>query len=218
MGNFKFYSKIALGTFLRWMMLSGAGVVFSVIGLIVGLALLKNHNGATHLGAIFSVFVLFADEPWTGILIVASIAFIAIYITIASKFSINYVLHCLLENKLLPAIGTKVASTLRGFSEKKGKGLQSFSNAEELKKKLANLIKQENDTNKIQRKAIQYGLKKIDLHDVDFAQENLNLPDVVSDRLMRRLAKAAKPSYQVFGIVFSVHLFVLILALIFDHH
>ena len=130
MGNFKFYSKIALAAFLRWMMLSGAGVVFSVIGLTVGLALLKNHDGATHLGAIFSVFVFFADEPWTGILIAASIALIAIYIMIASKFSISFVLHRLLENKLLLEIGTKVASTLRGFSEKQCKGLPSFANAD----------------------------------------------------------------------------------------
>lgn len=218
MSDFALYSKVALAAFFRWIMLSGAGVVLSVIGLTVGLALLKNHDGGTHLGAIFSVFVLFADEPWTGILIAVSIAFIAIYIIVASKFSISFVLHCLFENKLLPVIGTKVASTLRSFSEKQGRGLPPFANADELQKKLANLINQDSDTNKIQRKAIHYGRKKIDLHDVDFTQKDLNVPDVVADRLMRRLTDAAKPSYQVFGIVFTVHLFVLVLALVFDHH
>lgn len=226
MGNFKFYSKTALAAVFRWLMLSGAGVVLSVTGIIVGLALLGNNVGSGYsgaksgsgLGAIVSVFVLFRDEFWTAMLIFASIALVAVYFMVASKFTIGFILHRLLEHKLLPVIGTKVAATLRGFSAKQSKGLPSFANAEELKKKLAHLVSQDSDTNKIQRKVIHYGLKKIDLHDIDFTQKDLNVSDEVSNRLMRRLAEAANPGYRVFGIVFAVHLSVLILALIFDHH
>jgi len=226
MGNFKFYSKTALAAFFRWLMLSGVGVVLSVIGIIVGLALLGNNVGSGYsgaksgsgLGAIVSLFVLFRDEFWTAMLIFASIALVVVYFMVASKFTIGFILHRLLQHKLLPVIGTKVAAILRSFSEKQSKGLPSFANAEELKKKLAHLVSQDSDTNKIQRKVIQYGLKKIDLHDVDFTQKDLNVSDEVSSRVMRRLAEAANPGYRVFGIVFVVHLSVLILALIFDHH
>ena len=71
---------------------------------------------------------------------------------------------------------------------------------------------------KIQQKVISYALKKVNLEDINFKQDNPNLPEDISNRIVNQLSETAKPSYQLFWVAMGAHGLLVLLAFVFDHH
>lgn len=225
MDNIKFYAKTAAAAMLRWLLISGAGMALAIIGMFIAMHLIGNNTGAGYAGArtgsvigvLFTILSLFKDEFWSALLLVASFAFIFIYTMVASKVSLSFIIGNLYENKLAGAIGEKVTSTIRSISQKPG-WEKSITGASSMKEKFLSVTKEDSSINKIQQKAIGYALKKSKLDDINFAKDNQNLPEDISNRVMAQLSEAAKPSYNLLWIAVGVHAVLVILALIFDHH
>ena len=225
MDNIKFYAKTAAAAMLRWLLLSGLGLILAIIGIYIAIHLIGNSNAAGYtgarsgsgIGAIFGIFTLFKEEFWSALLLVTSFAFVFIYSVVASKVALSFIIGSLYENKLAGVIGEKITGTLRAISEKKPGWMQSISNVATLKDQLATSTKEDSSINKIQQKAISYALKKSNLDDINFKQDNPNLPQDISNRVMNQLSEAAKPSYQLFWIAVGAHALLLVLALFFDN-
>lgn len=210
MEQLKFYAKIASTSLLRWLLVLGSGLLLSAIGLFVGLHLLGN-NASTGWGTAAS------EELWSAALLLGSLALPAIYFMLANKITLGFVLYGLFENKLLPLIGDKVSRLVNAFIAEQGGLAKMLVSVSTLRDKLVALAGEDSTLNKIQRKAVRYGLARIRLDDIDFRQPDLNLPDVIAGRVVEELQAAAEPGYQLFWIVATGHAALLILALLFDH-
>lgn len=225
MDHLKFYTTTAATALLRWLSLAGIGLVLSIIGIAIGVHLIGNTPGegfhGAHagggLGALLGVLLLFKVDFWPMLLLVASLAFIVVYTMVASKVSLGFIIGRLYENKLSPVIGDKLTHTLSHVIAKKPEWLQSISNIKTLKDKLLSATDEDSSINKIQRKAMQYALKKVKLDDINVSASNPNLPNEISARVMAQLAEAASPSYTLFWIALGVHVLLAILAFLFDH-
>ncbi len=85
-----------------------------------------------------------------------------------------------------------------------------------MKTQLVTSVKQDGVTNKWQKRILKFLLNKIQLGDVDFSDENLNLSNVVSDKINDALTDLAKPSNKLFYIILGVHIVFLVLAIVLD--
>jgi hypothetical protein len=225
MDNIKLYAKTAGAAMLRWLLISGAGLVFAIIGMFIAMHLIGNNTGAGYAGArtgsgigvLFTMLTLFKDEFWSALLLVASFAFVFIYTMVASKVSLSFIIGSLYENKLAGVIGEKVTSTIRSISQKPG-WEKSVSGAASMKEKFLSATKEDSSINKIQQKVIGYALNKTKLNDINFSEDNPSLPEDISSRVMSQLSKMAKPSYNLFWIAVGVHALLVVLAFVFDHH
>lgn len=210
MEQLKFYAKLASGALLRWLMLLGSGLLLSVAGLVSGWYLLGN-NAGNGWGAAAG------DELWSTALLLGSLALPAVYFVLANKISLGFMLHGLFENKLLPLIGKQVARLTSTLIAKQGGLSKMLGSASTLRDKLVTLAGEDSMLNKIQRRAVRYGLARVRLDDIDFRQPDINLPEVIAGRVVDELQVAAEPGYPLFWIVTTGHAALLILALLFDH-
>lgn len=198
MDNVKFFTKTAAGALTRWLLVFLAGLL--VTGIIVIIFNWKANSASYN----------------TIYLVVSSLIFLTIYFIIANKTSLSFIISRLFDEKLSSILGEKVYYLLASISEKQPNWVQSIKNGAALKEKLLDSSQQDSSLNKIQRKAIAYGLKKINLDDINFQQENLNLPQEVSDRLMFKLSEIAKHSYGLFWIVAGVQALLMLAVLAYN--
>lgn len=195
MDNIKFYAKTATAGLVRWLLVFFGGIVTTlIISPTIALNAPENFRGAP-----LVIFIVFF-----------TLIFVAIYFIVANKISISFILGRLFDEKLSSFIGEKFYNLLYTFSEKQPNWLQSIKNGASLKDKLLDSTKQDSSLNTIQHKVITYGLKKINLDDINFQQENLNLSQEVTNKLMQKLSELAKHSYQLFWIVVGVQVIGLI--------
>jgi hypothetical protein len=227
MDNVKFYAKTAAANVVRWLVLVGLGMFLIAIGLYLGMHFFGNNTaagftGAAHTGsgfaAILGIFTLFKTEFWTALLLVASFAFLIIYSMVASKVCLGFIIGKVYENKFADAIGEKVFNFICSINDKNPGWLTKVKNAGSVKEALLGAAKEDSSLNKIQHKVLGYALNKVKLDDIDFKHPNLNLPQELSNRIMFALSQAAQPSYQLFWIAAGVHVLLMILAYVFDHH
>ncbi len=198
MDNVKFFAKTAAGALSRWVLVFFGGLLAT--GMIV--FIFSSKANAASYNTIY--------------LVVSSLVFLIIYFIIANKTSLSFVISRLFDQKLSSVLGEKVCGLIRSFSEKQPNWAQSLKNGAALKDKLLDSSQQDSSLNKIQRKAIAYGLKKINLDDIDFKQENSNLPQIVSDRLMLKLSETAKHSYGLFWVVASAQSLLMLAVLAYN--
>lgn len=198
MDNVTFFTKTAAGAFSRWLLVFFGGLVATVV-----------------LFFLFS-FKANATSYNTIYLVLSSLVFTIVYFILANKTSLSYMISRLFDEKLSSMIGEKVSGLIQSFSEKQPNWMQSIKSGAALKDKLFYSSQQDSSLSKIQRKVIAYGLKKINLDDVNFQQENINLPQEVSDRLILKLSETAKHSYRLFWIVACVQALLMLVVLAYN--
>ena len=198
MDNVKFFTKTAAGALSRWVLVFFGGLLAT--GLIV--FIFSSKANAASYNTIY--------------IVVSSLVFLIFYFIIANKTSLSFIISRLFDEKLSSVIGEKVCGLIQSFSEKQPNWMQSIKNGAALKDKLLDSSQQDSSLNKIQRKVIAYGLKKINLDDVNFQQENINLAQEVSDRLMLKLSETAKHSYGLFWGVAGVQALLMLAVLAYN--
>ena len=204
MDQLGFYVKLASKSLLRWLVLSGSGFLLSAIGIGVAIFLFGNNSTGLRWGV------------WTVLLLLASVGFIAIYIVVANKVSLGFMLFQLLENKLSPVIGDKVAVLVSSLIDRQP-GFLNALKGPVLRAGMLDAANGDTTLNKVQRRVIRFGLEKVRLEDINFQEENMNLPAVISGRVLSELEAAAQPGYRLFWLVAGAHALLLVLALVFDY-
>ena len=204
MDQLGFYVKLASKSLLRWLVLSGSGFLLSAIGIGVAIFLFGNNSTGLRWGV------------WTVLLLLASVGFIAIYIVVANKVSLGFMLFQLLENKLSPVIGDKVAVLVSSLIDRQP-GFLNALKGPVLRAGMLDAANGDTTLNKVQRRVIRFGLEKVRLEDINFQEENMNLPAVISGRVLSELEAAAQPGYRLFWLAAGAHALLLVLALVFDY-
>jgi hypothetical protein len=111
-------------------------------------------------------------------------------------------------------ISDKVGNLAEHLTEKE-EWRKDISNKVILKAKLLHENKTDSNTSKLQRKVINFGLKKIPLDDINFQDENLSLSGILTTKFNNFISEAVKPSSKLFWIVLLIQIVLLIASLVF---
>jgi hypothetical protein len=218
----RLFAKIGAKSFLLWIKVLGMGLLFSCICLLVAGHLLGNNESAgfhgSGIGAIVGLLYLFYGDFWPTLLFFSSIIFVILYFIVANKIALMNVVYLTWENKSTQFISPMVVGYLQKIYNQHSDWIKGRVDNSVLLKALIDICKSDSSSYKIQRKIIHYGLKKIRLDDVDLQDEKLNLPDVITQKIIRMISDTAKPSMKPFWIISCIQSVLAVLAIFFDHH
>jgi hypothetical protein len=204
--NVKAFAYISAKTFTKWISIGMAGGLISIIYGFSVLFLEEKQTILVFLSNLFSKsisgFILFIGTP----------LFMVLYLLIANKIAIQTFLYQIWKNKA------------QGFLQEKVKGLVNkltsannwtshISTAAVLKLKLLTANKNDKESNFILRKSIGYLLSMTKLDDIDFKDENIQLSEIVAQKLGEIVGEFSKPSLLFFWLLllFQTALFVVYL-------
>ncbi len=209
--NLKTVAQISFKTGVKWFFMVSIGIVLTIICLTISLFNNSDWAGSGHGSFITLSIGLFTTNFFAFLLIFGSPIFITIYILLANKISIHNTLFLIWKSKA----GIYIIQSVKTLTSKITEGnnwRQQISDSGMAKMKLLQATKESQQSSKLQKKVIGYGLKKIKLDDIDFQQENLNLSDIISNKFESFLDEFTKPSFKLFWLLVVIHLLILALS------
>ncbi len=197
--NVKNIAAIGAKSTLKWIAIFTFGVFISVM--FFSIVLIQN----------IKFFGLINQNPAGLILLIATPFFIFLYFILANKITIQGVIYSIWVNKghefvepLVEKIGTKITSKNNWTSE--------ISNQAILKIKLISENANDIETPKMQRKILNYVIKKVNLDDIDFKDENLRLTDILVLKIKSFISTVSKPSYTILWVLATIQLLLFIVS------
>ena len=191
--NIKTFAKIGIKSTLKWFGIFAFGTGITI--LFFTLVLIQNRK----------FFELTTTNPAGFTTLISVPLFIFLYFIIANKYTIQNIIYSIWINKghefvepLVNKIGTRITSKTNWTSE--------VSNQVLLRAKLINENANDIETPKMQRKILNYVIKKINLDDINFKDENLRLTDVLVLKIKSFISTVSKPSLTSFWIVVLVQI------------
>lgn len=148
---------------------------------------------------------LLSDNLPAFLIIFGAPIFVIVYIVMAKKISIQNSIFLIFQS---PA-GDQIISVLATAVDKitKSKGWHSkLINKAIVKVEVLQTLKDDPETSGIQRSIIQYGFRKVNLEDIDFQDQNLNISKVLTAKFSRFFAEMIKPSLMYFWILIGVQM------------
>lgn len=180
-------------------MIFATGLVFSIVYIVVaGLKLLNSQD--TNFYHLLSLVIL--------------VIFPVIYYFIANKIAIRTALNQVWENKISGWLSPKISSYLDKIERNQPAWLHNASDSALIKLKLLETNKSDSDSSKWQKRIIAYGLKKANLDDVDFNNENTRVSTILSDKIFNAIAHITRPSSKLLWLFVLIHTLIFILLLV----
>lgn len=228
MNNILLFGKIAGKSFLGWLKIIMTGGLVSIICLITGIVLWGNNEGAGFagskagfIGALIGVLMLFVIEFWTALLFFGTIVCMCLYIPMASRYGIKKAIYLTWRDKLGDILVTRADQYLARIMERKGFSAKQAITPEDatlLKKEMMAEAKKDPETNKIQKNILQYLLKRINMHDINFSAPPAEIRTAILRKFKEMISEKIQPSMQAVWIMVAAQVIVLIIAVICDHH
>lgn len=226
--HLKSIAKISGKSIWGWIKVNLLGGFFLFVNLAIGFFLLADNAPSAgfggHAGGPAAILVLFmvlfyylSTDLFPTLLIVFAFISIPLFFLLANKYAISTFLYNIYQNKLSDFIETKLQVLLKKVFDKYPK-LFEQANWKSLSVKLIQESKHDKSMSWINRKSIAYGLKKISLDEVDFADPNLSLSQVISQKIKLAVNDTLEPSLKPVWIIFGLDLVFIILAFIFNNH
>lgn len=207
--NFKIAAKISGKTAIKWLFIFVLGNIVTLITFLIALYNNIGLAGSGH-GSIVALFIGLLTTNFSAFLLVfGAPVFLVLYFVIANKISIQNAIYLLWEEKASKYISSKIEYITKRITEKEG-WKKELSDKALLKAKILQLAKNEPNTSKLQRRIINFSLKKIKLDEVDFQDENLNLSDILISKFSDFMAETAKPSLKLLWILIIIQIALLI--------
>ncbi len=207
--NFIAAAKIGGKTALKWAFIFIIGNVVTIITFLIAFFGNAELAGSGH-GTIIGLFIgLLTNNFFAFLLIFGAPVFIALYIVVANKTSIQNVIYQLWQGKMGDYISSKVGAIAKNITDKEG-WRKDLSDKALLKAKILQLAKNDEDTSKLQRRVISYGFKKIRLDDINFQDENLALSDILTQKFNNFISDTTKPSLNLFWVLVLLQIALLI--------
>lgn len=207
--NTKVVAKISAKIFVKWIFIFGLGNLVTFITFFIAIYSNIGMAGGGH-GNIIALFLgLLLSNLFAFLLVFGAPFFLALYFMLANKISIESAIYLLWKSKMGDFISSKVGSMAKLITEKEGWN-RNLSDKALLKAKVLQLIKNDKDTSKLHRKVIGYGLKKIQLDDINFEDENINLATILTTKFNNFVSQIVQPSFKLVWIIFAIQLLLLI--------
>jgi hypothetical protein len=222
--SIKTFSGLAGSMFVRWVMIMALGCFVCFLGILISVFLLSNNGGAGYTGArsggvvglVMTFIVLSATEFWSSFLLVVSLLFTTLYFAIANKYTLHLSIYKVWQLKGNDFLKQKIEVYANRLSAVSPNWLKEMGSPVKVKLKLMDQIKNDKESNGIQKRILKFGLKVIKLDDVDFSQENIRFSEIIFTKIDQYLSTMSKPSLKWFYITIFFHLCLIIIAFIFD--
>lgn len=212
--NTKIAAKISGKIFLKWIFIFGLGNIVTFITFFIAIYSNIEMAGGGH-GNIIALFLgLLLSNLLAFLLVIGAPVFLVFYFMLANKISIETAIYLLWKSKMGDFISEKVGSIAKLITEKEGWS-KDLSDKALLKAKVLQLIKNDKNTSKLQRKVIEYGLKKIQLDDIDFEEEHINLATILTTKFNNFVSQTVQPSLKLVWILAAVQILLLIASFYF---
>ena len=210
--SIKIAGGITLKSLGKWILIVFLGCFVTLITFLI--AFFWNIDLVYGESSKFSAFFhgLLSDNLPALILVFGAPLFVIGYIVLANKVSIQNIIHLLFKSHA----GEYVMSALVGALEKifgKEGWHTELINKTVLRARVLKEVQEDPNTSAIQKKIIKYGFKKINLEDVNFKDEKLNLSSLLSEKFRHFFVELVKPSLLPFWIMILVQIFLLIISL-----
>jgi len=219
------FGKIAAKSFLAWLKVIVGGGLLSIICLIVSIVLISNNPSlgfagarAGIVGAIMAIPYLFVVEFWTALLLFGSIGAMVFYVSFAATYGVQKAIQLTWDSKLGDVLMSKLEQYLSQIFDRKNKPEIEQQDVTTIKRNVVLEIKNDKDNSTIQKRILQYLLKRVKLNDIDFASKDLNIKAIIIGKVKEFVADKVQATMQPFWIVFVLQSIVLVLALVFDHN
>lgn len=147
------------------------------------------------------------------ILVFGAPLFVVIYVIMAKKVSIQNIIYLLIQSQAGDYATSAIASAAEKITENKG-WHSELINKGVLKVKMLQAAKDDPKTSQIQRSILRYGFKKINLDDVDFQQEDLQLSTLLVEKFKLFFTETVKPSLFFFWMLILLQMVLMIASLI----
>ncbi|MCZ8215684.1 MAG: hypothetical protein O9262_05555 [Cyclobacteriaceae bacterium] len=222
--SIKTFSALAGSMFLRWVVMMGFGCFMCFVGLLISIFLISNTNNSGYAGAgaggvlslITTFLYLFVIEFWSAFLLVSSLLFTTLYFAIANKYTLNLSIYKVWQLKGNDFLKQKIEVYANRLSAVSPNWLKEMGSPVKVKLKLMDQIKNDKESNGIQKRILKFGLKMIKLDDVDFNQENLKLSEIIFTKIDQYVSTMSKPTMKWFYLAIFFHLGLIVLAFLFD--
>lgn len=209
----KYFAKLSSIALFSFVKINLLGSVNSIICFTIGCFLLTanvGHAAHTNSGPLI-ILVFFMSKPLGTTLLMLIFFAPILYIILGNKYIITKIIHRLIKDKSEGAIDIVLDKVLAKFKEKQPDGLKKGADLGLAKLKLLNQLKSETDNIWI-KKVLSFGLKKIQLDDVDLSQENIAFSDIIKTKTINVLHDTTKPSRKsIFAILILQWVFLLIM-------
>ncbi len=188
------------------------GFFFTAIYLFLGifsLAYQIDIGKAGHVGPLPFLMMSVLTKP------ISSISFYLFFLIsnyVLIPFSGNYALsktiNTLIKDKSDSFIIPVIEKTIMKIEEREPDLFKSEKLISQSKKQLINAINKTNE-NKIIKRIVRFGLKKINMDDIDFNNTNFSYTSIVTGKIINQLHSLSQPSYKTLWVVIIIQWIIL---------
>lgn len=210
--NVKAFASIGARALLRGIAIAVTGFLLSLIGFL--LIFYHHAEGKSVSGGHFGGIGIFWDIPVESkagaLVFFGAPLFLMAYIFLAYKMVIQTVLYSVWESKLVGFIQPRIKSLVAGLAGRQPGWLKGITSWATLKLQLIAANNTAPESSFVKKRLVNYGLKKIKLDGIDFRRDDLDLPEVISSKIITVISETAKPSPVLFLLLFGIHLALLL--------
>ncbi|SFW64887.1 hypothetical protein [Chitinophaga sancti] len=225
--NLTLFTKIATRSAAAWLSIVIPGILVSIIGLIISIYLLGHQPGPGYagsragiVGAILGIVVMFTVAFWSSVLFVLSLSGFALFPSMASGYTLKKAIFLVWDNKLgdyfMEKIGVYVDKVMVKIAEKRAT-LDATLNKEVIKE-LKLEVKKDGDTNKWQKKILNYLLKKVNLDNIDWKGDPAAVKKAILVKVKEYIGEKLMPSALYVRLMLILPIVLMVLAFIYDRH
>ncbi len=209
-----YFAKLTGMSIFSFIKINMLGATSTAIFALVGFILLNKNidpGPSVHGSPIPYLMQIFLSKPFTSSLFY--LVFVAspfLFFFLGNKYILSKVIHKVLRDKSENYLEPILDRVLIKIKEIKDNLIGNGENYKNIKIKLTNQLKNENE-NKWLKRTISYGLKKAKLDDVDFKDENLSHVDVIKKKIIQTLMDVSLPSRRAIWILILIQWIVVLL-------
>lgn len=210
----KYSAKLISIAFLSFLKISLLPAFSTILVISIDFILLSkdiNSGHSAHVSATPFLVILFSSKPvgtilWFLTIIVSPFLFF----TLTNKYVISKLSHKLINDKSESIILPILDKFLSKFQEKQPKVIRTIGDYTHNKLMLINSIQRDQSENKWLKKIILFGLKKIQLDDIDFNQEGQNFYEIIKLKTIQKLKEISEPSKKIILAVLLIQWLILL--------
>jgi hypothetical protein len=209
----RYFAKLSSLAVVTLVKLYAVAMFSSIVSLVICLIILITYapGAAPHASGAAAIVVLVTTRPWHCTLAMVIVLCGVLLVMLSGKYTISKVIHRLVSDKSEGTILPLMNKAIDKFRKERPAGMDKAATVTRSKLALIQQVKNGSGDRWV-RRALVFAFKKAQLDDIDFAQDDLRLSDVIRDRTMQAIRDMSKPSKSLFWTVIAVQWLAVLLA------